>query len=350
MLSVVIMLVAAAVPPTQVPAAQARSAAAEPLTPEVRAWIEQLSSPLFTQRQQATEQLCDLEQSRLPSIYAAYVAAEDYEVKRRLRYVAEHIIYREQIEGRRGFLGIQVNQRVETIPVDGTGKTLRGVIIERVIPGFSAESSGLIDKDIVVSVNGRELPDDPTPATFITQISAMKPGSELSIRVLRTQGVPRALDVPLGDEPGKALEGASFEVTPGGLRIEGVLPGSPAEKAGLRAKDQIASLNGRPLGGGTGLLVLNNILQTAAPGDHLTIELRDVRDVTVPVKLGARPVEMLPPQDVPEAQAKFMQWWQEQGGELNPPITPTRPRVMVFGMAQQMNAKPPDPEEARLIP
>lgn len=343
--SVVMMLFSAA-PVGQAPSTQG----AEAMPAEFQQWLEQLSSPRFARREQATEELCEIDREFLPAIHTAYVEADDYEVKRRLRYVAEAKFYQQQMEGRRGFLGIRVGQRVEMFPVDGSDKALRGVVIEEVLEGFSAQRSGLMNKDVIISVDGKDLPDDPTPATFIAQISAMPPGRELSVRVVRTQGLARGLDVPLGDEPGKALEGASFEVTPGGLRIQGVLPGSPAERAGLRANDHIARLNGRSLAGGTGLLVLNNILQTAAPGDQLTLELHDVRDVTVPVKLGARPVEMVQGPDVAEAQAKFMMWWVGQGGEYIQPAAPSRPRMMVFGAAQQVISKPPDPREAEVIP
>ncbi|MBM4221724.1 MAG: PDZ domain-containing protein, partial [Gammaproteobacteria bacterium] len=57
-----------------------------------------------------------------------------------------------------------------------------------------------------------------------------------------------------------------------GLRLEGVVPGSPADKAGMQAGDILTHLGGKAVNGLGGF---NELLKTLAPGDK--VELRWMR-------------------------------------------------------------------------
>ena len=77
--------------------------------------------------------------------------------------------------------------------------------------------------------------------------------------------------------------GVSVDLTyPGpGAQIKGVTPGGPAEKAGLGSGDVLVSVDGRPVGNSTELIVAT---RTHAPGDTVTIGVKDgsgTRDVRV---------------------------------------------------------------------
>jgi len=71
-----------------------------------------------------------------------------------------------------------------------------------------------------------------------------------------------------------------------GVRIESVLPGSPAEKAGLRAGDRIVAIGGRAI---ADLRAYSEVLKAHAPGDTITIEFeRDGERESVEATLIAR--------------------------------------------------------------
>jgi membrane-associated protease RseP (regulator of RpoE activity) len=89
-----------------------------------------------------------------------------------------------------------------------------------------------------------------------------------------------------------------------GARIEGITPGGPAEKVGLKAGDVITRFNGTALGGaasednersGPGLKLIN-LARELDPGDTAQVEYRrgtDARKVTIVAEdLGGGPMEM----------------------------------------------------------
>jgi putative serine protease PepD len=79
-------------------------------------------------------------------------------------------------------------------------------------------------------------------------------------------------------------EGARISVDTGGAG-EPVVPGGPADKAGIQPGDVVVAVDGKPVADSSELIVA---IRARAPGDtiRLTIE-RDGRKQTVPVTLGA---------------------------------------------------------------
>ena len=76
-------------------------------------------------------------------------------------------------------------------------------------------------------------------------------------------------------------------------RAEGgdaIVPGSPADRAGLRDGDIITAVNGQRIDAGH---VLDDVLTQYKPGDEITMTvLRDGQTLEVKVKLGLRPAEL----------------------------------------------------------
>jgi len=76
----------------------------------------------------------------------------------------------------------------------------------------------------------------------------------------------------------------------GGVYIDGVMTGSAAEAAGLRAEDRIVALDGVAIGG---YQELHDVLAPARPGDAVAVSvLRDGVEQTFTVVLGERPERM----------------------------------------------------------
>ncbi len=71
-----------------------------------------------------------------------------------------------------------------------------------------------------------------------------------------------------------------------GAAISGSVPGSPADKAGLKGGDRITEFNGKAV---TDIETLNDAMKTAKPGDKVKIKfLRDGKEMTVEITVEER--------------------------------------------------------------
>jgi membrane-associated protease RseP (regulator of RpoE activity) len=94
---------------------------------------------------------------------------------------------------------------------------------------------------------------------------------------------PEVTPVP-GERP---YLGIRYIQRPRGAEVQEVIPGSPAEGAGLRVGDLIREVDGRPVSPSRPLA---DVLSAYRPGDRvvLTVE-REGREIEIPVTLGRRP-------------------------------------------------------------
>jgi hypothetical protein len=92
--------------------------------------------------------------------------------------------------------------------------------------------------------------------------------------------------------PGAPARRVSFGTVPDfafsgpGVRVDGTVAGSPAEKAGLRPGDVILSIDARPI---AGLQAFSDVLRTLAPGQTVNVTLkRGDQEIAVPVTVAER--------------------------------------------------------------
>jgi regulator of sigma E protease len=164
-------------------------------------------------------------------------------------------------------------------------------VLGDVEPDSTAARAGLRAGDEIVAVGATET--GTREAAVLALLDELMNGRpiELGVRdesgdtrraVLEIDGDRRALT-----EPGALLPGLGFDfwypVVP--ARVGKVMPGSPAERAGLREGDQIAAVNGEPVADFTALV------DRVQPKPGVTLDFtveRDGQTLTVPVEVEAQ--------------------------------------------------------------
>ena len=164
-------------------------------------------------------------------------------------------------------------------------------VLGDVEPDSTAARAGLRAGDEIVAVGATET--GTREAAVLALLDELMSGRpiELGVRdesgdtrraVLEIDGDRRALT-----EPGALLPGLGFDfwypVVP--ARVGKVMPGSPAERAGLREGDQIAAVNGEPVADFTALV--GRVQPKPGVTLDFTVE-RDGQTLTVPVEVEAQ--------------------------------------------------------------
>ncbi len=112
-------------------------------------------------------------------------------------------------------------------------------IVGAVDPGSPAEKAGLVPGDEILSIDGKALPSWEEAQYHIV----LRPEASLALRVRRGA---EERDVAVRSEATSAEKIGSIGVHPL-VRVGQVLPGQPAEAAGLRVDDAILAIDGKPL-------------------------------------------------------------------------------------------------------
>jgi serine protease Do len=170
-----------------------------------------------------------------------------------------------RMQGRvsRGWLGIVVQELTPTLARGLSIPELAGLLVSDVTENGPAERAGLRRDDVIVRY--RELPLE-SPGHFRNLVAQSAPGSPLALTVYR-QGRELHLEGTIGERPhtqlleetmGREIERLGMELTDldlglakrlglpiatQGVVVIEVLPGSPAEVAGLQSGDVISEVN-----------------------------------------------------------------------------------------------------------
>ncbi|MBX6315132.1 MAG: PDZ domain-containing protein, partial [Isosphaeraceae bacterium] len=188
----------------------------------------------------------------------------------------------------RGYLGVSISD-VNTALAKQLGlPEPAGALIARVEADSPAAKAGLQPGDVVIGLDGREVPDS---ATFRTRIATLPAGTQVELTYYR-EGKKDKLQATIGEFPilltlGLSLRDLSGEAAdrlPGSperaVIIEEVVPNSRADQVGLRPGMRIVAVNGRPVA----TKAEANAIADALPPDAgvpLRIQLRDGREADV---------------------------------------------------------------------
>ena len=182
-----------------------------------------------------------------------------------------------------------------------------GVLIKKVIEDTAAEKAGLVKNDVILRVGEVTVN---SPSEVIHALNAHLPGTDVILQVLR-DGKNDDVTVTLGERPNRGMKArkwvymhdkdhpwvgidmedlnpqlAEFFGVENGILIKKVVPGSPAEEAGLLAGDVITAWNGESL---TSTHELMSALAEQEQNNTVTIGVqREKTRKDLDVTLGAR--------------------------------------------------------------
>jgi len=200
-------------------------------------------------------------------------------------------------EVRRGYLGVYI-QEVTSAVAKGVGLDKpKGVLITSLVAGRAAEKAGLVEGDVILSVDGLEVNQ---PNELQAKVGTYNPGEEVEIVIWR-EGKMITKDVVLQSADGKT-ELTSSNTTPKkeeevpqlglnlqdlsqgqlnqfdlkkGILVAGVERYSTAQNAGLRQGDVIFQLNRKEIGS---VKDFNGDIGKYHPGDVVRLKIRNKVD------------------------------------------------------------------------
>ena len=184
-----------------------------------------------------------------------------------------------QETGERPFLGIAFS-------VEDDGALVREVQAES-----PAEDAGLLVNDLITGVNGADVAPEELAAT----IQALAIGEQISLTVLR-DGEELELEVTLGSATTPVLRwqafrdsaflGVSLVSDEAGVRVQDVLPESPAAQAGLQAGDLLRSIDDESI---DTPLEAAELIRALGPGAEIALGVeRDGELLTLEATTGGR--------------------------------------------------------------
>lgn len=167
----------------------------------------------------------------------------------------------------RAWLGVAIQDVTPELAQPFGLKEPKGALVAEVTPGGPADKAGIERGDVIVSFNGVSIPDSHTLPPLVAQTPV---GERVEVIVLR-RGAQKTFTVKLGeltDQQAEAQSGEEGGATWGfsvadltaetrrrfrlerdqrGVVVTDVVPGSPAELAGLQAGDVIEEVDRQPV-------------------------------------------------------------------------------------------------------
>jgi serine protease Do len=174
------------------------------------------------------------------------------------KWVADQLMAKGKVI--RGWLGVVIQEI--TPEIAETIGVKEGILISQVAPGSPAEKAGLKVGDIIVAIDGEKVRE---VRELQFRIMKTPPGTEITLTILRG-GKEQTIKAKVGEMPeevsfgqpkeqanelGLSLRDLSPEEASRlgikGVFVEGVAPGSLAQRSGLRRGDIILAVNNEPV-------------------------------------------------------------------------------------------------------
>lgn len=143
--------------------------------------IERLGSWKFAERQQAAKDLADLGPGAFYELSRIYRTRDDFEVRLQIEDVVREQFLWHSLLKHKGFLG--VSYAPTQILRDGRPQWV--IVVNFVRPDTAAADAGILETDLVVGVDGRQLDEEPGQESFRELIGAKGAGAKILLDIQR---------------------------------------------------------------------------------------------------------------------------------------------------------------------
>jgi membrane-associated protease RseP (regulator of RpoE activity) len=159
-----------------------------PTAAKIETLIAALGSPVFQERENATEELRTIGAPAFRNLRETYHGTEDFEVRSRIEAIVREAYVNHHLYDHFGFLGI--TQNFDTLSSDQDRRIPQGHVgikIGNVLPGTGAARAGLQAGDVIVALDGEPLNGSGQRATqlFGSEIRKRGPGTIIVLSILR---------------------------------------------------------------------------------------------------------------------------------------------------------------------
>ncbi len=174
-----------------------------------------------------------------------------------------------------------------------------GALVQAVLPDSAADEAGLVEGDIILSVDGEPVNRENDLAELLGEYA---PGDEIELAVQRANDAVETLNVTLGEHPDDATRpflgiqyappmtrffgqpgqpgGDTSDPLPSGAIIGRVAPDSAAAEAGLHPGDRIVEVEGKAIKTPQDLI---EQVGDMSPGDEITLLVEGMDGMTFEV-------------------------------------------------------------------
>ena len=201
------------------------------LPPLPEGLIGRLADDSFRVREAAEKELVEWAMrdpdAAIEPLYEMAMGHEEPEVRARALSALKAPLATRYLQQGRGYVGITMNQIPGELPGGGTG-----VVITQVVEESPAAGAGLQAGDIVTAINGTGWEGGDAVEAFRTRIQGMKPGTRVTLGILR-EGKNLDIRLELGRlPPGAELPGFGLFGRFGGMPMMEELDFKAMEEAG----------------------------------------------------------------------------------------------------------------------
>lgn len=164
--------------------------------------VARLAAEKFSIREKAQAELLDWSRTQreaaMDELFRQSKNADEPEVRQRCLAVLRDLVNDDYFKSGEGYVGILMQDELARVPGDEHPRSV--IRLGHVVPNSAGDQAGLKPHDLIAGMNDEVWRDGPASEPFKENISKLKPGTKVTLKVLR-DGKLQDIVVKLGKRP-----------------------------------------------------------------------------------------------------------------------------------------------------